>query len=170
VSRVDTEADKRLDKVAEARPEWTGRAAVLKGRVAVANSRLASEAFERKFAAEAWTPLAAKGARLQNPLWASTSTKNRAYSDILYVRDLIGPHCINTMPDETIDAFRDHGVAKRTLTAETIADARRVVEELAAIGIDLDEMTREHLVRDGVRKFESSYQDLLATIAKAAGA
>ncbi|MBM3320458.1 MAG: transaldolase [Candidatus Eisenbacteria bacterium] len=168
VSRVDTEADKRLDAILAARPEKSGAIAALRGRVAVANSRLAYGAFLAKFGSERWKRLAERGARPQNPLWASTSTKNKAYSDILYVAELIGPHCVNTMPEETIDAFRHHGAARRTLTNETIAEAREVFASLAEIGVDIEEITLGHLVKDGVRKFEVSYEELLGTVAKAA--
>ncbi len=167
VSRVDSEADKRLDKCLETHPEWAGKITGLRGKVAVANSRMAYGAFQKKFGGETWKKLEAKGARLQNPLWASTSTKNPAYSDILYVQDLIGPHCVNTMPDDTIDAYRDHGGPKRTLTGETLADAGRVLRTLAEVDVDIEEITLKTLVDDGVTKFEVSYRDLLKTIEEA---
>jgi transaldolase len=167
VSRVDSEADKRLDKCLESHPEWAEKITGLRGKVAVANSRMAYGAFQRKFGGETWKKLEAKGARLQNPLWASTSTKNPAYSDILYVQDLIGPDCVNTMPDDTIDAYRDHGVPKRTLTEETLADAGRVLALLAEVDVDIEEITLKTLVDDGVYKFEVSYRDLLRTIEEA---
>ncbi|MFH1279342.1 MAG: transaldolase [Candidatus Eisenbacteria bacterium] len=159
VSRVDSEADKRL--------KAAGRTDLC-GRVAVANSRLAYRAFEERFAGRDWKELEAAGARIQNPLWASTSTKDPSYSDILYVQDLIGPHCVNTMPDDTIDAYRDHGTPERTLTDATIADAKAVLGELAEAGIDIDDITMNTLVPDGVRKFEKSYYDLLETIEREA--
>lgn len=160
VSRVDSEADRRLKE--------KGRNDLC-GKIAVANSRLAYRAFEEKFGGKAWKELEGKGARLQNPLWASTGTKNPSYSDILYVQELIGPHCVNTMPDDTIDAYRDHGTPERTLTDATVADAESVMKELAGAGIDIEDITMGTLVPDGVRKFEKSYSDLLDTIEKAKG-
>lgn len=168
VSRVDTEADARLDALVSADASLAPRADALRGKIAVANTRLAYRAFEKRFAGPEWKKLAAKGARLQNPLWASTGTKNKAYSDILYVQELIGPHCVNTMPDATIDAYRDHGAPVRTLTAENAAEAERVIDGLGALGVDIDDITTNTLVKDGVEKFEKSYDELLATIEKAA--
>jgi transaldolase/glucose-6-phosphate isomerase len=168
VSRVDTETDKRLDRIVEEREALEEAVRRMRGRIAVANSRLAYGAFEEKFRSERWRRLEAKGALLQNPLWASTGTKNRAYSDILYVQELIGPHCVNTMPDETLAAFRDHGVARNTLSPRAVEEARGLIADLAAVGVGLDDVTEGFLVPDGVRKFEASYKDLLGTIEKEA--
>ncbi|MBN1826537.1 MAG: transaldolase [Candidatus Eisenbacteria bacterium] len=169
VSRTDTEVDKRLDGIVAARPEKANAAARIRGRVAVAVSRVAYHAFEEHFNSERWRRLAAAGARLQRPLWASTGTKNPAYSDILYVQDLIGPHCVNTVPEKTMNAFRDHGVAKRTLTDENRKDAEETLALISEAGVDIREVTERVLVREGVEKFKVSYRDLLKTIAEAAG-
>lgn len=164
VSRVDTEADKRMDKRAAEDASLKPRIDALKGKVAVANARIAYELFERKFSGERWEKLKAKGALVQRPLWASTGTKNKAYSDTLYVAELVGPECVNTMPDETIDAFRDHGVVKRTLTAGTIADAHQVCQEFADLGFDLSDITKNTLVKEGVQKFADSYNELVEAV------
>lgn len=164
VSRVDTEADKRMDKRAAGEPSLKPRIDALRGRVAVANARLAYDLFEKKFSGERWERLKAKGGQAQRPLWASTGTKNKAYSDTLYVAELIGPDCVNTMPDETIDAFRDHGEVKRTLTAETIADAHAVCREFADLGFDLSDITQNTLVKEGVQKFADSYHELVEAV------
>jgi transaldolase len=155
VSRVDTEADKRLDAL--------GGHDELKGKLAVANAKLAYQNYKEIFAGDRWEALAAKGATSQRCLWASTSTKNPAYRDVLYVEELIGPATVNTMPEETIRAFQDHG--KVALTLETgIGDARMVLDDLAAAGIDYDDVT-ETLEREGVQKFSDSFSELLGTIA-----
>jgi transaldolase len=151
VSRVDTETDKRLDAI--------GGHDELKGRLAVANARLAYQNWKEIFAGERWEALAAKGASKQWCLWASTSTKNPAYSDVLYVEDLIGPETVNTMPEETIEAFQDHGAVALTLE-EGIDEARRLFDELAAAGVDVDDVTRV-LEEEGVQKFGDSFDELL---------
>ena len=153
VSRVDTEADRRL---AEAERDD------LQGRLAVDNAKLAYEHYLETFSGSRWEALAARGARPQRCLWASTSTKNPAYRDVLYVEELIGPDTVNTMPFETIEAFQDHGESHETLT-EGIADARALLEELAAAGVDYDDVT-ETLEREGVQKFSDSFASLLAGI------
>lgn len=168
VSRVDSETDKRLDKVLESNPELKEKIDTLRGRVAVANSQLAYKAFQNKFGGDRWKRLADLGARIQNPLWASTSTKSPDYPDTLYVQDLIGPHCVNTIPDDTIVAYRDHGEPRVTLTDDAIARGERVLETLAEVGVDLDDITLNALVKEGVEKFEISYRELLDTIAVAA--
>ncbi len=168
VSRVDSEADKRLDKVLESDPGLKEKIATLRGRVAVANSQLAYKAFQKKFGGDRWKKLADLGARVQNPLWASTSTKNPDYPDTLYVQDLIGPHCVNTTPDDTIVAYRDHGEPRVTLTDDAIARGERVLETLAEVGVDLNDITLNALLKEGVEKFEISYRELLDTIAEAA--
>lgn len=161
VSRVDTEAERRLKGVSS--PE----VASILGKIAVANAQVAYGAYECQMASERWKALVAKGARVQNPLWASTSVKNKAYPDTLYVADLIGPDCVNTMPEETVDAFRDHGVVARTLTAANCAEARRVLETLKQLGVDLDDVTLNTLEREGVQKFNEAYDQLLAAVAGA---
>jgi transaldolase len=153
VSRVDTEADRRLQEV--------GRTE-LQGRLAVANAKLAYQAYLRAFASERWERLQAAGARPQRCLWASTSTKNPAYRDVLYVEELIGPDTVNTMPVETIRAFQDHGVVSDTLI-EGIDDAHRLFEQLADAGVDYDDVV-ETLEREGVEKFSDSFRQLLGGI------
>ncbi len=166
VSRVDTEADKRFDALAKSKPELASRLDALRGKVAVANARVAYEAFEKMFSGERWSKLAAKGAHVQYPLWASTGTKNKKYADTLYVHELIGPHVVNTMPEDTMNAFRDHGVAERTLTAANAAEAHKVLDELKAVGVDLDDITLNTLENEAVKKFEDSYHQLVDAVAK----
>jgi transaldolase len=149
VSRVDTEADKRLEEI--------GRKD-LQGKLAVANAKLAYEAYGRIFSGERWNRLAPAGARPQRCLWASTSTKNPAYSDVLYVDELIGPDTVNTMPLDTIEAFQDHGRVAETLT-QGLDEARALLGELAAAGVDYDDVI-ETLEREGVEKFSDSFRKL----------
>ncbi|MGE0488028.1 MAG: transaldolase [Vulcanimicrobiota bacterium] len=156
ISRVESEVDKRLSKLDG------GKA--LQGQTAVANARMAYKAFQERFASPRWKKLEAAGASLQRPLWASTSTKNPDYKDTMYVDELIGPHCVNTMPDATIEAFADHGTVERTLTAETIAQAAEVLKKVSAAGVDLEDVTLNTLVVEGVRKFADSYKSLLSTL------
>jgi transaldolase len=151
VSRVDTEADKRLDAI--------GGHDELKGRLAVANAKLAYQNWKEVFAGERWAALEAKGASKQWCLWASTSTKNPAYRDVLYVEELIGPETINTMPEETIKAFQDHGEVALTLE-QGVDEARRLFEEIEAAGVDVDDVTRV-LEEEGVLKFSDSFDELL---------
>ncbi len=154
VSRVDTKVDKAL--------EGTGRED-LKGKAAVANAKLAYESFQRIFSGPRWEALAAKGARPQRPLWASTSTKNPDYPDTLYVDELIGPDTVNTMPDQTIEASRDHATAKRTIDTD-VEQAHKVIEEVKAAGVDFDKIVMHELVDEGVKSFSDSYDSLLETI------
>jgi len=153
VSRVDTEADRRLEEI--------GRKD-LQGRLAVDNAKLAYQHYLEAFAGPRWDALAAAGARPQRCLWASTSTKNPAYRDVLYVEELIGPDTVNTMPFETIDAFQDHGVVKDTLT-EGVDEARQLLRDLADAGVDYDDVT-DTLEREGVQKFSDSFAHLLSGI------
>ena len=160
VSRVDTEADRRLAEV--------GRED-LQGRLAVDNAKLAYQHYLEVFSGPRWDALAAAGARPQRCLWASTSTKNPAYRDVLYVEQLIGPDTVNTMPFETIAAFQDHGECRETLT-EGVDEARKLLGELAAAGVDYDDVT-DTLEREGVQKFSDSFASLLEGIdAKRCGA
>jgi transaldolase len=154
VSRVDTEADGRLDEVGH--PE-------LKGKLAVANAKLAYQNYKEIFSGERWEALAAKGATPQWCLWASTSTKNPEYRDVLYIEELIGPDTVNTMPRETIEAFQDHGVVELTLDKD-LGGARRVFEQIAEVGVDYDDVT-ETLEREGVQKFIDSFTELMEGIA-----
>ena len=154
VSRVDTETDKRLDAVG------SDEALALRGKLAVANARLAYEHYLEAFSGPRWEALAARGALPQRCLWASTSTKNPAYRDVLYVEELIGPHTVNTMPEETIEAFQDHGEVRGDTVCEAVDEARELLERLAAVGIDYDDVT-ETLEREGVQKFADSFAELL---------
>jgi transaldolase len=151
VSRVDTEADRRLDEVG-APPE-------LKGRLAVANAKLAYERYNELFSGERWEALRAKGATTQRCLWASTSTKNPDYRDVLYVEELIGPETVNTMPEETIRAFQDHGEVAPTLERD-LDEAKRLFERIAEAGVDYDDVVVV-LEREGVDKFSDSFRELL---------
>ena len=153
VSRVDTEADRRL---AEA-----GRDD-LQGKLAVANAKLAYQQYLEAFSGERWQALAAEGARAQRCLWASTSTKNPAYRDVLYVEELIGPETVNTMPLETVVAFQDHGAVRDTLT-DGVEEARELMRALAEAGVDYGDVVAT-LEREGVEKFSDSFRQLLAGI------
>ena len=153
VSRVDTEADRRLEEV--------GRGD-LAGRLAVANAKLAYAHWGQAFSGDRWEFLRGKGARTQRCLWASTSTKNPAYRDVLYVEELIGPEVVNTMPLETIQAFQDHGEVRDTLE-EDLDEAHALLDELAKAGVDYDDVI-ETLEREGVQKFAESFAELLEGI------
>ena len=151
VSRVDTEADKRLEAVSA--PDE------LKGKLAIANAKLAYQNWKEVFSGERWAALEAKGASKQWCLWASTSTKNPAYRDVMYVDELIGPQTINTMPEETIFAFQDHGEVALTLEQD-IDEAHRVFDSVEAAGVSVDDVTRT-LEAEGVQKFSDSFEELL---------
>ena len=157
VSRVESEVDKRFDKL-EADTQ------ALRGKVAVANARAAYAAFQEMFASERWKKLATSGAQMQRPLWASTSTKNDAYPDTLYVDELIGEHCVNTVPENTLDAFADHGKLEKTLTPEDLEGAQKILKQVAEVGVDMADVTDNTLVPEGVEKFAKSWNSLLATI------
>jgi transaldolase len=159
VSRVDTEADKRLDEV--------GGHDELKGKLAIANAKLAYERYKEIFSGERWEALAAKGATPQRCLWASTSTKNPAYRDVMYVEELIGPMTVDTMPEETIRAFQDHGEVAPTLE-QRIGEAKDVFERIAEAGVDYDDVVAT-LEREGVEKFADSFSELLEGIRAKAG-
>ena len=165
VSRIDSVVDKQLDdKIARANdPSEKERLAALKGKVAIANAKVAYQDYKRLFAGPRWDKLAAKGAKPQRMLWASTGTKNKDYSDVLYVEELIGPDTINTVPPATLDAFRDHGKPRDSLE-ENVDDARRVLEELERSGISLDAITEE-LVKDGVKLFADAADKLYGAVA-----
>jgi transaldolase len=153
VSRVDTEADKRLDEIG--RPD-------LKGKLAIANAKLAYQRYKEIFAGARWKALADKGATAQRCLWASTSTKNPEYRDVMYVEELIGPETVNTMPKETVEAFQDHGEVALTLE-KALDEARKLFRDLAAAGVDYDDVT-DTLEREGVQKFSDSFTELLEGI------
>ncbi|MCB0205810.1 MAG: transaldolase [Anaerolineae bacterium] len=156
VSRIDVKVDKQLNALG------SERASALLGKTAIANARLAYQAFKTVFGSDRFEALKAQGARVQRPLWASTSTKNPAYPDLLYVDTLIGPHTVNTMPPATLDAFRDHGRAELTIESN-LAGARHVFSELEALGISMAEVTQE-LEDEGVKAFADSFASLLSTI------
>jgi transaldolase / glucose-6-phosphate isomerase len=166
VSRIDTAVDKQLDeKIARANdPNEKERLAALKGKVAIANAKLAYQEYKRLFSGARWEKLEAKGARPQRLLWASTGTKNKDYSDVLYVDELIGPNTINTMPPATLEAFRDHGKLRDSLE-EDIEEAQHVLAELERSGISLDAVTAE-LIKDGVRLFADSADKLYGAVAQ----
>ncbi|MGM9991798.1 MAG: transaldolase [Candidatus Bruticola sp.] len=165
ISRVDTECDKRLDKAYAADHSLIEKYGDLRGKMAVANACLAYELFLNKTRSERWQKLAALGASVQRPLWASTSTKNPAYKDTLYVDELIGPDCVNTMPDNTVAAFADHGTVKVTLTPEAIAEAHELLDKFAQSGQNLSDVTDNVLMADGVKKFAAAYEQLLEAVA-----
>ena len=151
VSRVDTEADKRLDEA--------GAPDELKGKLAVANAKLAYQHYKEQYSGARWDPLAGKGATAQRCLWASTSTKNPEYRDVLYVEELIGPETVDTMPEETIVAFQDHGEVALTLEKD-LDEAKRVFEQVAEAGVDYDDVVAV-LEQEGVQKFADSFSELL---------
>src|SRR6202165_2232711 len=165
VSRIDSAVDKELDeKIARANdPTEKERLAELKGKVAIANAKLAYQEYKRLFSGPRWEKLAAKGAKPQRLLWASTGTKNKDYSDVLYVEERIGPNTVNTVPPATLDAFRDHGTPRDSLE-ENIEDARHVLAELEKSGISLDAITAE-LVKDGVKLFADAADKLYGAVA-----
>ena len=157
VSRVDSEVDRRLDEIG------TAQAKELRGQAAVANARLAYELFEQRFSDSRWQALAARGARVQRPLWASTSTKDPSYRDTMYVEDLVAPHTVNTMPEATLHATADHGVLTSNAIDGTYPRARKLFEDLEALGISYADVVRV-LEDEGVQKFADSWHQLLGTI------
>jgi transaldolase/glucose-6-phosphate isomerase len=168
VSRVDTAADKLIEaKIADATNDAEKKKLqALLGRVAVANAKMAYQDFLKRFGDARFEKLKRAGAKVQRPLWASTGTKNKAYSDILYIEELIGPDTVNTMPPATIDAFRDHGVVRRTID-EGLDEAQRVFAGLESAGISLDGITAK-LQKDGVEAFSKSFDDIRDITAKKA--
>ncbi len=159
VSRVDTEVDRRLDKIG------SEQAKALRGQAAIANARLAYELFEQKLAEESprWRALHSAGARLQRPLWASTSTKDPAYPDTMYVTELVAPHTVNTMPEATIHATADHAVLRGDTIHGTYDQSRQVFADLEQLGISYDDVV-DVLEREGVEKFAASWDELLGTV------
>jgi transaldolase len=162
VSRIDTECDRRLDELSDP------GAAALKGRLAVANARLAYQRYKAVFRGPRWDYLTSKGATPQRVLWASTSTKNPAYPDVIYVEELIGPDTVNTMPEETIEAYQDHGRPRMRLE-EGLTDAHRLLEQLAAAGVDYEDLT-DTLEREGVEKFSAAFSELMGALEQKRGA
>jgi transaldolase len=156
VSRIDTEGDRRLAEI--------GGHDELKGRLAVANAKLAYQHYRSVFRGPRWEYLASKGATPQRVLWASTSTKNPDYPDTIYVEELIGPDTVNTMPLETIRAYQDHGRPRERLLAG-VAESRKLLAELERAGVDYDDLT-DTLEREGVEKFSDSFAQLLAALSE----
>ena len=156
VSRVDTEVDRRLQKIG------TDDALALRGKAAVAQAKLAYELFSRRFRGERWDALSDQGARFQRPLWASTSTKNPAYPDTLYVDNLIGPDTVNTMPDATIDAFERRGTVACTINKD-LDEAHQVMEDLARVGVEMADVSRT-LEEEGVAAFAKSFDELMSAL------
>jgi len=154
VSRVDTEGDKRLDEI--------GGHDELKGKLAIANAKLAYQQYKEVFSGEQWEALREKGATAQRCLWASTSTKNPEYRDVIYVEELVGPDTVNTMPRATVEAVIDHGEIRDSLE-EDVEGARKVLEDLKAAGIDYDDVV-DTLEKEGVKKFADSFKELFADI------
>jgi transaldolase/glucose-6-phosphate isomerase len=165
VSRIDSAVDKQLDeKIARANdPSEKERLSALKGKVAIANAKLAYQEYKQLFSGGRWEKLKAKGAKPQRLLWASTGTKNKDYSDVLYVEELIGPNTVNTVPPATLDAFRDHGKPRDSLE-ENIEEARHILAELEKTGISLDAITAD-LIKDGVRQFADAADKLYGAVA-----
>ncbi len=161
ISRVDTEVDRRLESIG------TDAAMALRGRGAIAQAQVAYAMFQDAFSGPRWDALVARGARVQRPLWASTSTKNPAYPDTAYVDQLVGPDTVNTMPEETLDAFLDHGTATRTVDADR-AGAQATLDAIAEVGVDLDDVAQV-LEDQGVGAFAKSFDELIGALdAKAA--
>jgi transaldolase len=162
---VDTEIDKRLEAIGG------DEALGLRGKAGVANAVLAYRDFEEFFSGERWESLAAAGANKQRPLWASTGVKNPDYRDTMYVTDLVVPDTVNTMPEKTLEAFAEHGEVEGDRVTTTYAEAQSVMDRLAAVGIDYDDVIAT-LEQEGVEKFEASWAELLDTVSgqlKAAG-
>jgi transaldolase len=161
VSRVDGKVDKALDEI--------GGHDELKGKAAVANARVAYESFQRLFSGERWEKIAAAGAAVQRPLWASTSTKNPDYPDTLYVDELIGPDTVNTMPDATVEAARDHANVARTVDKD-FEGAHALIDQLKEVGVDFEDIVGRQLVEEGVASFAKSFDSMIETIEEKAGA
>jgi transaldolase/glucose-6-phosphate isomerase len=166
ISRIDTLIDAMLNEKLKASTDANQKTLLqgLLGKVAIANGKLTYQSYQRIFSGARWQALAAKGAQTQRVLWASTSTKNPNYRDVIYVEELIGADTVNTMPPATIDAFRDHGLLRNALT-EDVAGAARVMENLARAGISMKQVT-DQLTNDGVKLFADAFDKLLAAVAK----
>lgn len=162
ISRVDSKVDAALQKIIERSGEEAETARKLFGKAAIANARLAYEIYEKEFSGAEFQDLARQGARIQRPLWASTSTKNPAYRDVLYVEELIGKNTVNTVPPQTLKAFKDHGVVKETIH-DDLDGCHRLVAELAELGISMDQVTLE-LENEGVKSFADAFVSMLETI------
>jgi transaldolase len=163
VSRVDTEVDKRLDKIG------SDEAAALRGKAGIANARLAYERYEKAFASERWQALKAAGANEQRPLWASTGVKDPRYDDTMYVVELVAPNTVNTVPEATLNAVADHGHIRGNTISGTYAESQKVIDDLAALGIQYNDVI-ELLEAEGVQKFEDSYAQLVESVKAKIGA
>ena len=157
ISRVDSEVDKRLEKIG------SDDAKALRGKAAIANARLAYELYEQKFGTDRWQTLVKAGAKPQRPLWASTSTKDPAYDDTMYVLDLVAPGTVNTMPEATLHALVDHGTFRGETVRSMYADAHGVLDELGGLGVDYDDVVQV-LEEEGVEKFEASWNELIDSV------
>ena len=164
VSRVDSAIDRQLETMAIADEAQAHTLRALQGKAAIANAKLAYRLFTASFSGARWDALAARGARAQRPLWASTSTKNPSYRDVIYVEALIGPNTVNTLPPATLEAFRDHGEVRQSVTAD-VAHADRALRDLEAAGISLAAVT-DRLLTEGLASFEQSFVSLLAGLAR----
>ncbi len=165
LSRIDVLVDEKLQSIAEDTPDESvkGIALDLRGETALASAKIAYQRFKRIFSGDPWERLADQGARVQRPLWASTSTKNPEYSDVLYVENLIAPHTVNTLPDETIEAFRDHGKVQPNTIEQGVDEAREILRQVEQIGLSMDEVT-DQLVEEGIEKFVAPFEQLMGTI------
>ena len=168
VSRVDTMVDKELESriQASSSPGEQSQLRELLGKAAIANAKVAYQAFKRVFSSARWEALTAKDANPQRPLWASTSTKNPAYPDTMYIAELVGPHTVNTVPENALLAFADHGVVRGNTVEEDVAGAERVLHRLAEVGINMQDVTEHRLVDEGVRSFTDSFNKLIAELRK----
>jgi len=164
LSRIDVLVDQLLHhRISDVDEEKNVQVRSLLGKVGIANAKMAYQAYQSIFSGSEWEELAANGAHVQRPLWASTSTKNPDYSDVMYVEPLIGKNTVNTMPDETIEAFDDHGKARCDTILENVEEAKQTLAQLSSIGIDLDFVT-EQLVNEGIQKFIDPFDSLMETI------
>jgi transaldolase len=169
VSRVDTEVDRRLEAIADQAGGARAESALARrGKAAVAQAKLAYQLFQERFSGARWEALAAKGAHVQRPLWASTSTKNPHYADLLYVNSLIGPDTVNTMPDATLDDFLDHGVVARTVD-KGLGEAKQDLDGLRSVGVDMADVA-QRLEDEGVASFAKSFDELLQQLSEKANA
>jgi transaldolase len=166
ISRIDTLVDSKIEEKLKSTtdPKQQTLLKSLLGKIAIANGKLTYASYQKIFSGPRWEPLAAKGAQTQRVLWASTSTKNPAYRDVLYVEELIGPDTVDTMPPATVDAFRDHGKLRQSLT-EDVPGAKKTMDDLHAAGISMKEAT-DKLTDDGVRLFADAFDKLLAAVEK----
>ncbi|MCB0301416.1 MAG: hypothetical protein KDE52_15275, partial [Calditrichaeota bacterium] len=165
LSRIDVLVDKQLETIVNSaeNAKKSHKAQQLMGKVAIASAKLAYQDFKKIFSGSDWLELVEKGAAVQRPLWASTSTKNPEYRDVMYVEPLIGPDTVNTLPEQTIEAFADHGELVANTIEDGITEARQALEDLAEVGIDLEKVT-DQLVEEGIQKFVDPFVTLLNSI------